>query len=265
MKKVSKLLVIFAAAVAMVLMMGCQQPSGGSGSSGGNKPSSNPSGGGKEPAITELEELIVLGAYKSGGAILSFDEYKKGSYTVSSSNMRAAGSIDSFDWKVIEQSSDNIKIEITYKVGGEQKKGTLTLSNGKISGKLNDSDEQSSVTNMSLELPKNEDAVGTWKLSYPSQSEMDAMLRKGYIDWYPVSTSFNADHSGNAKVRHLDGSGIVERDVPGNWLIVNTGKEAGSIILVGEDTSRSLIKLSTNKKEAYVLDNYAGAMRYTKQ
>lgn len=263
MKKVSKLLVIFAAAVAMVLMMGCQQPAGGNG--GGNKPSSNPSGGNPTPPVLNSEaDLYVLGAYESSEGKLEFKDNKEGSFTTSTSpNMRAA-TISKFTWTTTGSGSGTITITIKY----DNKTGTLKRTNGRISGKLDDSASEE-ISNMPLVSPQESDIRGkTGTLYYPSQSDMDKKL--GSILFYPTEISY-ASTGNNVKLtaRHYDedASGrIVTKDYDGKWELWTTGGSSEAYILLWDPITKryadGLVKFNGDKSKAYAYNNDTGMLVY---
>lgn len=265
MKKVSKLLVIFAAAVAMVLMMGCQQPSGGSGSSGGNKPSSNPSGGNPTPPVLNSEaDLYVLGAYESSEGKLEFKDNKEGSFTPPASpNMRAAA-ISNFTWTAEERGSGTIIITIKYGV----KTGTLERTNGVISGKLDNSTSEE-ISNMPLVSPQESDIRGkTGTLYYPSQSEMDKKLGTRIL-FYPTEISY-ASTGNNTKLtaRHYDedGSGrIVTKEYNGKWQLWTSSSSSEAYILLYDwrgYTADGLLKFNSDKSKAYSYNSNTGMLVY---
>lgn len=267
MKKVSKLLVIFAAAVAMVLMMGCQQPSGGS---SGNTPPYTPSGDGgggnpTPPVLNSEADLYVLGAYESSEGKLEFKDNKEGSFSTSTSpNMRAAA-ISKFTWTATGSGSGTITITIKY----DNKTGTLKRIKGVISGKLDDSTSEE-ITNMALVSPQESDIRGkTATLYYPSQSDMDKKLA-GSLLFYPTEISY-ASTGNNAKLtaRHYDegGSGrIVTKDYDGKWQLWTTSGSSEAYILLWDPTRNEyadgLIKFNGDKSKVYSYNSYTGMLVY---
>lgn len=241
MKKISKFLVIVAAVVAMVFV-GCTNNGGGE-TQNGNNPG-NPSGGGPvDPfsGITDVESyVLVLGKYGSvTDGILEFKTGQKGSYTppTSSTNIRVAEAIQSFDWKA-EKSGSIIKITIKYKKGSTDKTGTLKKDGGIISGKLDDSDDSSAINDLSFDVATIKEQLKntSWELYYPDKTVMDKKLTDRKIDLYVIESKTyvsGSQYKIDYVLRHLDPSGksksIVEREYKDvNLSIVESGPNTGS-------------------------------------
>lgn len=257
-KTFGKVLVALLVSVAFISLVGCNNNADSGGGGGDSAP---------PIALSSSEDVTVLGSYnKSGIGTLSFNEDKTGSYTTgSSANIRAATAIPKFTWTASKTGSN---IEITIKYNG--KTGTLTRSSsdGKISGKLDDNDNSTQISDFGYKAPSEGDLIGTWKLSWPSQGKMDENL-KGTA-WYVLSVTFassGGNNSANADVRHLNdyGTSSITKPYTGTWFIGTTGADLGYIILRGLRTSDSLLKLNGNKKTAIVYDSYWGVMVFNKQ
>lgn len=263
------MMVMIIASATVMFSTGCSNAAGG--------------GGGIGPAITlNNAEQTIVGSYESDSVKLVFNADKTGSYTDGSANIRAV--YQAFTWsatgeypiaKITVKFNNDTNAILDFSDEGED----ATIS-GDIGG---------NSVNVKLKI-ENEDIIGTWKLTSPTN--IDVVLRgnegPGYYiiaNVFLTKVTFEANGKGRADVRvyssfikeitgtqtmfgitgTFEGNGFASgKDIEGAWEL------KGSVIYVGTVGELELGAAGGIKirgKKAYVLygDKDPIILEYTKQ